>query len=76
VLWNLSTGNMLVTRDAVCAGMGIALLPAFLAAQPVADGTMVRLLPDSKLDQGEVTALQARSVTPSVAVRALLQYLG
>jgi DNA-binding transcriptional LysR family regulator len=25
VLWHISTGNMLVTRDAMCAGLGIAL---------------------------------------------------
>jgi DNA-binding transcriptional LysR family regulator len=31
VLWYISTGNMLVTSDAVCAGLGMALLPRFLA---------------------------------------------
>jgi DNA-binding transcriptional LysR family regulator len=31
VPWHISTGNMLVTRDAVCAGLGIALLPEYLA---------------------------------------------
>jgi FMN-dependent dehydrogenase len=29
VLWHISTGNMLVTRDAVCAGLGIALVLGF-----------------------------------------------
>ncbi len=76
VLWHLSTSNMLVTREAALAGMGITRLPAFLAAPAIADGTLVRVLPKSKLDQVAVTALQARSVTPSVTVRALLQHLG
>jgi DNA-binding transcriptional LysR family regulator len=31
VLWYISTGSTLVTSDAVCAGLGIALLPGFLA---------------------------------------------
>jgi DNA-binding transcriptional LysR family regulator len=76
VLWHLSTSNMLVTREAALAGMGITRLPAFLAAPAIADGTLVRVLPESKLDQVAVTALQARSVTPSATVRALLRHLG
>ena len=75
VLWHISTGNMLVTRDAVCAGLGIALLPEYLADAPIAERSLVRILPESRLDQVEATALQARSVTPSVAVRALLKHL-
>jgi DNA-binding transcriptional LysR family regulator len=75
VLWHISTGNMLVTRDAVCAGLGITLLPGFLADAPIAEGSLVRILPESRLDQLEATALQARSVTPSVAVKALLKHL-
>jgi DNA-binding transcriptional LysR family regulator len=66
---------MLVTRDAVCADLGIALVPGFLADASIAEGSLVRILPKSRLDQLEATALQARSVTPSVAVRALLKYL-
>lgn len=31
VLWHICTGNMLVTHDAVCAGLGIAMVPGFLA---------------------------------------------
>jgi DNA-binding transcriptional LysR family regulator len=75
VLWHISTGNMLVTRDAVCAGLGIAMVPGFLADAPIAEGSLVRILPKSHLDQLDATALQARSATPSVAVRALLKHL-
>jgi DNA-binding transcriptional LysR family regulator len=38
VLWHISTGDMLVTRDAICAGLGIALVPVFLADAPIAEG--------------------------------------
>jgi len=75
VLWHISTGNMLVTHDAVRAGLGIAMVPGFLADAAIAKGSLVRVLPKRRLDQLEVTALQARSVTPSVAVKALLKHL-
>jgi DNA-binding transcriptional LysR family regulator len=75
VLWHICTGNMLVTHDAVCAGLGIAMVPGFMADALIAKGSLVRILPESRMDQLEVRALQVRSVTPSVAVRALLKHL-
>ena len=73
VLWHICTGNMLVTYDAVCAGLGIAMVPGFMADALIANGRLVRILPKSRFDRLEVTALQARSVTPSAAVKALLK---
>ncbi|TPL11536.1 LysR family transcriptional regulator [Mesorhizobium sp. B2-4-14] len=73
--WKISTSNMHITRDAACAGLGIALLPGYLADVPIAEGNLVRILPESRLDQIETTALQARSVTPSIAVKALIKHL-
>ena len=75
VLWHLCTGNMIVTFDAVCAGLGIAMVPGFMADTLIAKGRLVRILPESRFQQLEVTALQARSVTPSVGVKALLAHL-
>jgi DNA-binding transcriptional LysR family regulator len=75
VRWHISTSNMIVTYDAVCAGMGIGIVPGFLADAPIAAGRLVRILPKSRIDQLEVTALQARSVAPSIAVKALLKHL-
>jgi len=46
-----------------------------LADAAIAAGRLVRILPESRMDQLEVTALQARSVTPSIAVKALLKHL-
>jgi len=71
VLWHICTGNMLVTHDAVRAGLGIAIVPGFMADVLVAKGRLVRILPKSRFDQLKVTALQ----TPSVAVKALLNHL-
>jgi hypothetical protein len=42
---------------------------------PIAAGSLVRILPESRMDQLEVTALQARSAAPSIAVKALLKHL-
>jgi hypothetical protein len=75
ILWHISTGNMLVTHDAVRAGHGIAMVPGFLADAAIANGSLVRVLPRSRLDQLEATALRARSATPSVAAKALLKHL-
>ena len=75
VSWSISTGNMLLTRDAACAGLGVALLPDYLADGSIAEGSLVRILPKSRLDQVEAMILQARSVTPSVAVKALVNHL-
>jgi DNA-binding transcriptional LysR family regulator len=75
VRWHISTGNMFLTYDAARAGLGIALVPGFLADAPIAAGSLVRILPESRMDQLEVTALHARSVAPSIAVKALLKHL-
>ena len=75
VVWHICTGNMLVTHDAVCAGLGMAMVPGFMADTLIAKGHLARILPKSRFDQLEVTALQARSVTPSVAVKVLLAHL-
>lgn len=75
IVWRMSTGNMFVTRDAVRAGLGIALVPLFLVAHELAQGSLLRLLPDHPLPETQVTAVYARSVTPSLALKALLDGL-
>ncbi|UBT80450.1 LysR family transcriptional regulator [Pseudomonas amygdali] len=73
--WTLSTGSMLVTRDALLQDMGIGILPAFLADPAIKDGRLVPLLLDYPLHGGEVSALWPRSQTPSLAVTTLVNYL-
>ena len=75
LLWSLSTGNMLVTRDAILQGLGIGLLPAFLADEHISAGRLVPILPEEPLRDGEVHAVWPRSVAPSPAVTALIRHL-
>ncbi|WNG29334.1 LysR family transcriptional regulator [Cystobacter fuscus] len=75
IVWRMSTGNMFVTRDAVRAGLGIALVPLFLVSHELAQGSLLRLLPDQPLPETQVTAVYARSVAPSLALKALLDGL-
>lgn len=73
--WSLSTGNMLVTRDALLQGLGVGMLPAFLADMDIREGLLVPLLSGHPVQGGEVTAVWPRSQTPSVAVSALINHL-
>lgn len=75
VAWRMSTGNMLVTRDAVRAGLGIGMVPAFLVADCLAAGRLVRLLPDLPVPATQATALYAKSGTRSAAIKAVLEAL-
>jgi DNA-binding transcriptional LysR family regulator len=73
--WNMSTGNMLVTRDALLQGLGVGVLPAFLADTAIGEGQLIPLLSGYPLNGGEVSALWPRSQTPSLAVSALVNHL-
>ena len=75
VPWRLSTGNMMVTRDAVRSGLGIALMPVFFVHADLADGTLVRLLPSHDLPKSSATALYPRAIVPSRALRSLIDTL-
>lgn len=73
--WGFSTGSMMLTRDAVTCGLGIGLLPAFLAEEAIRSGTLTELLIDQPLVGGDVNALWPRNRTPSLAVSTLVNYL-
>jgi DNA-binding transcriptional LysR family regulator len=75
VPWRISTGSMIVTRDAARAGLGLAQLPEFFIAADLADGTLARVLPQHDLPTSPATALYPRSIVPSPALRALLDAL-
>jgi hypothetical protein len=72
VPWRTSTGSMVVTRNAVRNGLGIARMPVFFAARDLADGTLQRVLPRFDVPGFAATALYPRSVVPSLALRTLL----
>lgn len=73
--WRISTGSMSVTRDAVRAGLGLAHLPEFFVVRDLAEGALVRVLPDAALPGSVATLLYPRSVVPSPALHRLLDAL-
>jgi DNA-binding transcriptional LysR family regulator len=73
--WRMSTGSMVVTRNAVRDGLGIARVPEFFVARDLAEGTLQRVLPRFDVPGFSVTALYPRSAVPSLALRTLLDAL-
>ena len=65
----------LVHDLAILQGLGIGLLPAFLADEYISAGRLVPILPEEPLRDGEVHAVWPRSVAPSPAVTALIRHL-
>lgn len=70
-----ATSSLSAARLAALAALGIARLPLFVVAQDLATGGLVRILPGAKLPPSPATALYPRAVTPSTALRLLLQEL-
>jgi DNA-binding transcriptional LysR family regulator len=66
---------MVVTRNAVRDGLGIARMPMFFAAEDLADGTLQSVLPHSDVPGFAATAMYPRSIVPSLALRTLLNAL-
>lgn len=73
--WNISTGSMLITRDAVVQGLGIGVLPAFLADKAIQAKQLVALLPSYHFSDVAVSALWPRSQAPSLALTSLVNFL-
>ncbi|KAB0676449.1 LysR family transcriptional regulator [Aureimonas leprariae] len=70
----LLVNNNLAARDAVAAGLGIAILPRFQAAQLVAEGRLVEVLPGWSKPPVPVHAVFASSRYPTPKVRAFVDY--
>lgn len=71
----LSCASFAVLREAAIAGLGIARLPESVARPPLADGRLVRVLPEFRLPLGvfHVVFPHRRGLLP--AVRAFLDFL-
>jgi DNA-binding transcriptional LysR family regulator len=71
----LLTNNGEVARDAALAGLGIALLPYFIAAGPLATGALVPVLETYIPPPMRLSALYPQHREGSIAVRGLLDFL-
>ena len=72
VRWRISTRSLAAARLAALAGLGIARLPTFVITDDLANGSLIRMLPQAALPRSPATALYPRAVTPSAALRLLL----
>ncbi|MEQ8799228.1 MAG: LysR family transcriptional regulator [Salinisphaeraceae bacterium] len=71
----LVVNNGEAMRDAVLAGLGLALLPRFILADALADGRLVAVLPNAKPEHYGIHALYPYQRQPARKVRALVEYL-
>lgn len=71
----LTTNNAHLQMDAVIAGLGIGLLPAFMAGAAVAAGQLVPVLPDATVRAGDLWAVTPSRAHMSSALRAFLDFL-
>ncbi|EYS93143.1 LysR family transcriptional regulator [Cupriavidus sp. SK-4] len=60
---------------AACGGLGLAILPAFLAAQAIAAGELCIVLPGYQPSGGQISAVYRRSHRASPKIHALADFL-
>ncbi|MDQ0470025.1 LysR family transcriptional regulator [Labrys wisconsinensis] len=69
----INNGDMM--RDAAIAGLGIALLPAFIAAPALRDGLLVEIDVGCRPDAEFIYMAHAEGRTPPAKLRALAEHL-
>lgn len=67
--------TLLARREAVLAGLGLAVLPDFVVARDVADGTLERLLPAATLEPVIAHALYRIEARGTARVETLVKHL-
>ncbi len=72
---SVSANEASVLMEATLAGVGIAMLPVYLAAGPIERGELVVLLPDHLLQEMGVFGVYASRRQQPVIVRAFLDFL-
>jgi DNA-binding transcriptional LysR family regulator len=73
--WTLCANNAEVLRDAALAGRGVALLPSFLAAAPLADGRLKTFLDDYRAPELSLYAVYAPTRHLAAKVRVFIDFL-
>ncbi len=71
----LQVNNGVVQREAVAAGLGIAMLPTFIASQAVAEGRLVVARLEAEPIEDTVHVLYPPNLHLSTKVRALVDHL-
>lgn len=61
--------------DAVCSGLGVGCVPAFLAAPHLRDGRLLRVLPGYRLESSGVYVSYLADMSSNVCVRSWTAYL-
>lgn len=72
----LTVNNSSMACDAAVAGIGIALVPAFLSADAVASGQLLPVLPEYRVCHGGLYAMYPSREHMPIALRAFLDFLG
>jgi DNA-binding transcriptional LysR family regulator len=68
------TNTMLAIRDAAIAGHGIAMLPGWVVATELRNGSLVQVLPEFKLPRVEVHGLFHHGARGSRTIKLVLDY--
>lgn len=72
---NFSTNEAMILMRAVLAGAGVAMLPKFAVSKAVAEGRLVELLPDCRVESLGVYAMYLSRNQMPRSLRALIDYL-
>jgi DNA-binding transcriptional LysR family regulator len=71
----MRTNNGEMLRAAATAGLGICLLPSFIAAPAIADGSLEVILQEFPLEEGALHAVMPPGRAITARVRALVDFL-
>ncbi|HEX8216490.1 MAG TPA: LysR substrate-binding domain-containing protein, partial [Allosphingosinicella sp.] len=71
----LRTDNGEMLRAAAAAGLGICILPSFIAAPAIEDGSLEVILRDYPLEEGGVHVVMPPGRAATARVRALVDFL-
>jgi DNA-binding transcriptional LysR family regulator len=72
----LCTNNVVIIREAVLAGVGVAWLPNYVIGEELSDGRLVHLLPEAKLPPIRIYGIMPKQARKSTVVRAVLNLVG
>lgn len=64
-----------IMRDAAIAGLGLAILPAFIIAEALADGRLIEVLPEERPTPAPIHAVYSKTRHTSKKVKALTGHL-